>query len=74
MRRSKILSGRISPRNDSGKPGYFALKSQLEIYYQLASVFQEAAGDRSTIADLVYCGLMPEESCGSHMKINCRQV
>ncbi len=65
MRRSKILPGRISPCGDSGKPGYFALRSQLETYYQLASVFQEAAGDTSKIADLVYCGLMPEESCGS---------
>ena len=59
---------------DIAANSYFALKSQNEIYYQMASIFKEATNDEDKLAKEVLTGLltigpakvfMPEVSLGN---------
>lgn len=46
---SESLSGKIRPGNRSDH-GYAAIKSQHEVYYQMASIFRHVAGREDQLA------------------------
>ncbi|MCP3871780.1 MAG: hypothetical protein GY699_01285 [Desulfobacteraceae bacterium] len=55
MAESKVgtIQGNVEISNS-----YFALKSQDEIYYQMASIFKEAANDENDLAKKIFSGVL----------------
>jgi len=57
-----MLETTIEKKKETIRPAYsyFALKSENEIYYQMASIFKEAANNDDNLAEKIFSGILAE--------------